>query len=510
MPTILCSLFFLFFAFSTLAQPIIYVTPNGAGNRSGTSWSNALSGSALAGSVTIAASGTQIWVAAGKYKPTTTTDRTASFSMASGVQLYGGFAGTESSLGGRVKGANETTLSGDIGIANDRSDNSRNVVQLINSTQYNLIDNFTIRDRSDGAEGSGIRIKSTGTSTSVLISSCRFIDNKISPGLNGGGALLVRSDAGATCTLTIQDCTFSGNQAGFGGAINLYTMGGTINASIMRSTFDSNTADQGGAISGRYIEPSSASFVRISQSRFTANTVLGTGGAIDIGVTSAQIDRCSFINNLATRGGGAIDGSGASALFSNCLFARNSATNGGAVYSSSADQPTSQTFTNCSFVSNSASVSGGTFYNLMLLDESVTFANTLKINYTELRNCIVWNNTAPDSPLFKKQSIRLSVGADIRNYFFAGYSDLQDLSALWGPGAGNINTDPHFVDAANGNFSLQANSPAINVGDPATVGLPAFDLAGQVRIQNGRVDAGAYEFGCTPVVCPPVSAQRIR
>ena len=43
----------------------------------------------------------EIWVAAGTYKPTTGTDRTATFPLKNGVSVYGGFAGTETQLGQR-------------------------------------------------------------------------------------------------------------------------------------------------------------------------------------------------------------------------------------------------------------------------------------------------------------------------------------------------------------------------------------------------------------------------
>jgi len=39
------------------------------------------------------------------------------FYLAGGVSLFGGFAGTETSVAARVQGANTTLLSGDIGVA---------------------------------------------------------------------------------------------------------------------------------------------------------------------------------------------------------------------------------------------------------------------------------------------------------------------------------------------------------------------------------------------------------
>ncbi len=57
----------------------------------------------------------EIWVAEGTYKPTTsTTDRLATHILVPGVRVYGGFLGNESSLGARAGSQAQTILSGDI------------------------------------------------------------------------------------------------------------------------------------------------------------------------------------------------------------------------------------------------------------------------------------------------------------------------------------------------------------------------------------------------------------
>ncbi len=63
-------------------------------------------------------------------------------------------------------------------------------------------------------------------------------------------------------------------------------------------------------------------------------------------------------------------------------------------------------------------------------------------------------------------------------------------------GTGNIDADPQFVDAANGNYRLLSNSPSVNTGDPnsTTTTVSATDLAGNPRVRQNRIDMGVYEF----------------
>ena len=82
----------------------------------------------LQAALAAAASGDEIWVAAGTYTPTATADRTISFAMKNGVAIYGGFDGTETTRGERDPSVNVTILSGDIGTPRLFGDNSFHVV----------------------------------------------------------------------------------------------------------------------------------------------------------------------------------------------------------------------------------------------------------------------------------------------------------------------------------------------------------------------------------------------
>ncbi len=72
--------------------------------------------------------------------------------------------------------------------------------------------------------------------------------------------------------------------------------------------------------------------------------------------------------------------------------------------------------------------------------------------------------------------------------------------------ASNLNhKDPLFAGAWSGNYMLGTRSPSINTGNNNAPSLPATDLLGNVRIQDGIVDMGAYEGATTrtyPVLAP--------
>lgn len=74
------------------------------------------------------------------------------------------------------------------------------------------------------------------------------------------------------------------------------------------------------------------------------------------------------------------------------------------------------------------------------------------------------------------------------------YSGIYSFTDLYG----NIEGNPLFVDAANGDFRLLTGSPAIDAGTPTAA--PLLDFLGNPRSVDGngdgvvRTDIGAYEF----------------
>ncbi len=95
---------------SAHAASPIHVKPNATGSGDGSDWANATT---LQNALAAANPGDEIWVGKGVYTPGLAA--TDTFTLPSGVGVYGGFAATETDRSARDWVANLTILSGDIG-----------------------------------------------------------------------------------------------------------------------------------------------------------------------------------------------------------------------------------------------------------------------------------------------------------------------------------------------------------------------------------------------------------
>jgi hypothetical protein len=127
----------------------------------------------------------------------------------------------------------------------------------------------------------------------------------------------------------------------------------------------------------------------------------------------------------------------------------------------------------------------GIIQNNTIANNSATSAGGgLRDCHGTIRNCIIWGNTAP-------------AYAQLENCSKPLYCCTQ---AWTGGGAGNISSDPRFVDPVNGNYHLQADSPCIDAGNVYYYLLhnPIVDVDGECRIVGDAVDIGSDEFGSSP------------
>ena len=516
---------------SQIQSSILYVKPAGTGVIC-SSWADPCE---LQKALNIANEGDQIWVVEGTYNPSFPAGREATFYLMDGVEIYGGFLGTETSLSQRDWETNVTTLSGDVGIEGDISDNSYHVITSIGLSATTILDGFTITagnadtGSTPNVLGGGIfNHNSNGPTLSNLI----FSNNSAT----SGGAIYnwlsspnltnvtFSGNSATVCgggmfnnqgSPSLTDVTFSGNTAPCGGGITNYI---NSQSTMTNVTFDSNTAFQGGAIYNDNSNPIMTSVTltgnsaqsgggmynlysnpSLSSVTFSANSATIRGGAIYNDDSSPQLANVTFTGNTAATSGGAVFNEDSFPIFNNVLFSGNIASgdfgSGGGIsnsYSSPiltnvtfsgnsavyygggiVNDDSSPTLTNVTFVGNSAG-NGGGMANL--------FAGTKPV----VSNSILWGNT-PDQ-IFSHALSTVTIT----------YSDVQGGWA----GIGNINADPLLGPLAdNGGFTLThalgAGSPAIDAGNPSN--CPAIDQRGFPRPVDGdgvdgpRCDMGAFE-----------------
>ena len=507
---------------------VIYVNLNANGNDDGTSWNDAFDD--LQEALAIAQAGDSIWVATGTYLPTTTADRTASFTIPNEVNIYGGFVGDEENLSARDWDANPTILSGDIGQAGDNSDNAYHVVTGSNLTIATLLDGVIIENgNADGGEFPGPEQFGGGlylTDCELRVTNCLFRNNDAQ--FRGGAVFMNNSiprfqdctfannnsvqDGGAVFVQypgenlsdkpNFEDCQFSGNEARQGGAIKIFETN-TITAFpllVRTCTFDENGLFETGLLT-----EGGAVFNQTAQShRFENCTFFGNfsnrGGAVrnqySGGAVRAIYTDCRFEGNYTTitgtSGGGAVaDGvSGpAETTYLNCIFTNNTADHGGGFYYT--QNPVSPTLINCIFDSNQGGgayldCANAYFGNCTFYNNTLPGIATLSCSAPVIENCIFWDNfitnigSFNNNPIFRRC---LVPGDDCSALDFAQCEDV-----IFGE-------DPLFIEPDSGDFRLMICSPARNAGDnDLLLEIATTDIAGMQRIIDGQVDIGAHEF----------------
>lgn len=175
-----------------ITSGICYVDSATVGLQNGSSWANACR--SLDQALDLASRCpdiTQIWVARGTYTPFAEAGRNAGFVIPPGINIYGGFQGTETSIGQRVYGAYPTIISGDVGLAGISTDNLYHVITMQAGAEGALLDGVTIRlGLANGAtvdlqRGSGINNLGQLTTYQVRVENCSPL-----PVYNAPGSLL--------------------------------------------------------------------------------------------------------------------------------------------------------------------------------------------------------------------------------------------------------------------------------------------------------------------------------
>ena len=418
----------------------LYAIPGSSGNC--LSWSNACD---LSQALALAQPGFQIWAAAGTYKPTEDMDRNATFQLKNSLAIYGGFAGTETSLDQRDWETNTTILSGDIGTDDVNTDNSYHVVVGSGVDDTAVLDGFTI---TGGANQGDI------------------------PPTNQGGGMYI--DCGKPA---LKNIIFYNNTASYGGGLYSMCLLNKENAPTLTNVvFDQNTAVYEGG--GIYTYRNNLELTNIT---FSNNKASKGGGIINY-QSNPSLTNITFIKNEAQYLGGAMANHHSNPILTNVTFSGNKANGtsyggGGGMY----NYESSPRLTNITFTLNQAIVNGGAMYNT---SDSIQGSNPVIVN------AIIWGNIGGQI-----------VDSGVNNYAIVNYSVIEGGYTGFS-GIGNIDEDPHLGELAdNGGLTLthalHTGSSAIDTGNPDPNVCPTTDQRGYTRPIGAGCDIGAYEYGYT-------------
>ncbi|MDD2798060.1 MAG: T9SS type A sorting domain-containing protein [Bacteroidales bacterium] len=507
------------------------------------------------------ASGDQIWFAAGTYTAT------SNITLKGGVKIYGGFAGTETTINNRAKGSkpweytNVTIFDGN----NDLAVNQ--CITTLGLSKDALVDGITIQNFKGIVGQGGIAAlltggttmqncvitgnTSTGTGTQsaggVRLTGGKLLHSYIhhnTTTVGGGGGIGIQNAS------KLIGCLIENNASATAGGGVMYSnnAGFRIDSCIIRN----NTATTNGGGFGSFYSTASAIGDTIANTQITGNIASGsaTGGGggltIDVKTSPFLLYNCVVENNstlVATStqyGGGGVYLRNGLITIDKCLIKGNTSqnSNGGGIFSYL--KLLHYTVKNSILQGNVSAGAGSGIYSYQIDScyiSNTVFANNTgsSVNYHAVTNAGFYNNctfasnlkvdatpagvyfSAPTITSYFTNCLFYNSGISPLNYStgsvpevaFCGF-DVAIPAAYNGPGCITGITDASFVDALNHNYRLVSGSPAIDAGvDVSTSGITT-DIEGTARPQGLGYDMGAYEYSTTGITPAMINVIGVR
>lgn len=347
---------------------IVFVNAAATGANNGTSWEDAYKELSTAINATpgVSPGSIDIWVAKGTYKPTTSTVRQIAFTPKAGHQIFGGFAGTETSRDERNINTNPTILSGDIGGVGNPADNSNSVVTFGGAiTATTVLDGFTVQDGNANGPivmGGGI-LGANGAAPTLA-----HLKVKSNTAAQFGGGVLLAGPAALTDVRvegnkapvgagvavlggapTFENCNFTSNDAGAGA-------GGGVAVFVGKATFSNGTVQANKAKNGAGVFVNAGAEATLSGTLLATNTASASGGGL-LSLGKVTLTGTRITSNDAVDGAGASITSGSATFGAGVKFERNDASGaGGGLFNGLG---TGLTLDGVEFTLNEAGVGGG-------------------------------------------------------------------------------------------------------------------------------------------------------
>ena len=282
---------------------------------------------------------------------------------------------------------------------------------------------------------------------------------------SAGGAILNQG------SLTVQNATFTGNDADSGGSGGAIYNDSSATATITRSTFSLNTANGGGG--AIY----SLGTLVIDLSTLSVNSA-SNGGGIEVDGGTATVKRSMLIGNVATNDGGGIRNLSGSLEVDNSSFTGDEANRGGGILSEDATS-----ILNSTLHINHAFLGGAIWHQ----------AGTM-----EATNSIFSFSLEPGS-------ITPALNCDGFLLFSNGHNLSTDASCNLNGASDLPSTNPQLGSLADNGGPTQTNaplagSPAIDAGDNSV--CPTTDQRGFPRPVDGGSGSAICDIGAVEIPEP--------
>ena len=299
-PSLILALILVCFVCAVAPCAVIRVTTTGNNSNDGSTW--ALAKLTIDNAITAASSGDEVWVKVGSYAASTT------ISLKEGVNVYGGFAGTESSRQDRtLDWQSPSTVDG----ITNYTDNGSVFIAPTGVTVATILDGFKVTGGSGTLLsgyylGGGIYVAGSG----LTISNCHIEGNT---GNKGAGILAL------TGTHThIHNCTVSGNDGTLGAGIYVYN-GEVLDSIVTQNGTAANCQYGGGIRVGAY-----TSDCLIQNTEISHNACANRGGGIYVDTGAAPtIEDCDIHENETVDYGAGIFATSSSPVISGCSIKAN-------------------------------------------------------------------------------------------------------------------------------------------------------------------------------------------